>query len=252
MTTPVSVDGALRGEGLTRRYGAAVALDGVSTILRPGEIKVVIGPTGSGKSTLLRCLALIDAPDSGTVAVDERVFNFPGVFDSGSGVWPTVNLVFQDLALWPHLSLRENIELPLRLRAKRGQAFPGDHLEELMDYFRMGAFVDRYPDEVSGGQKQLAAVVRGMALKPKYLLLDEVTAAIDVEITADLLRMIRKIRKDGVGVLVVTHLLSFARASADSLLFLDEGRPVEEGPVTRLDDPRSDRLARFLERISLG
>lgn len=237
----------LEGKNLHKSYGDAKILNGIDIKIEPGTITTVIGPSGCGKTTLLRALALLSPPCSGEVCIDDRIFEFPGAASEKiSMVWPEVTVVFQQLFMWPHLTLRENAMLPLQSRG-----VDGAHkvVEDLITELGVIEFADRYPNEVSVGQRQLGALVRALALEPKYLLLDEVTSALDVEYIALVLGRLKKLRDCGVGILIVSHLLQFARNSADQVVFLVGGEVVERGPAPILDNPSTKRLAGFLGRV---
>ena len=211
---------------------------------KPGQITAIIGPSGSGKSTLIRALSLLDPPTSGSVELDGRRYDFPMLGGSrNSPPWPMLGVVFQQLFLWPHLTLRQNILLPLKLRGLvRVQA----RVRELIAHFELEEAAERFPNETSLGQRQRAAFIRALVLEPHYLLLDEITSALDVEHVGKVLNELRDIRSRGVSVIAVTHLLGFARRSADQVLFLDGGRIVEQGAPSILTAPQSPRLKQFL------
>lgn len=236
----------LAASRLTKHHGHVAALDDVSLEIRPGELTAVVGPSGSGKTSLLRTLALLEAPDSGLVSIDGVDYAFPSPGLRGAPApWPRVTVVFQQLFLWPHLTLRENILLPLRRRVRRADAL--SRLDSLVELLDMRHFVDRRPTQVSGGQRQRAALARALALNPTYLLLDEITSALDIEQSHALLSHLIQLRNNGIGILLITHMLDFVRAAADHIVFLDHGSVVEVGAPSRvLDTPVSPRLKRFL------
>ncbi len=237
----------LIGKDIYKTYGDKKVLTGVDTSIEPGQIAVMIGPSGMGKSTLLRVLSLLDPPDKGTVTVEGTVYSYP---KENNGVlpmpWPKLTVVFQQLFLWPHLTMRQNITLPLKL-AK--DCLKHDGIEELITLFGMEDFVDRYPNQVSLGQRQLAAIARAVALDPKYLLLDEITSALDIEYVSKVLGCLKKLRERGTGILLITHLIGFAKSAADQVIFLDNGAIVESGKPSVLSSPKSKRLAEFLSLV---
>jgi ABC-type polar amino acid transport system ATPase subunit len=233
----------IEARGLHKDYGGKPVLAGIDLSLRQGEITGIIGPSGGGKTTLLRALLLLNPPDSGTLAVDGQEYRFPLVADAPPKPWPRVTAVFQQLFLWPHLTLRDNIMLPLRCRKQRDAAAI---VAPLIETFGMAVFIDRYPNEVSGGQQQRAALVRALALQPAYLMLDEITSALDVEQAGILLTHLQELKATGIGILLITHHLGFLRRAADQVIFVDHGQVVEAGPPSMLAAPQSERLREFM------
>lgn len=262
----------LEGRKLIRTVGTRKIIDNVDLELLPGEISVIIGPSGSGKTTLLKLLAMLEPPDSGTIVVNEREYTFP----SDKKIpppWPLITVVFQQLFLWPHLTLFQNIKLPLTLRSgwkpglerrkNQQESVNAAHsvqdnsadsseqrrLEDLIELFDMGNFVHRYPNESSVGQRQRAALVRALVLQPEYLLLDEITSALDVEQISIILSYLKRLSKKGIGILIITHLLNFAREAADKVIFMDAGQIIESGGREVLDSPAHERVKKFLSVI---
>ncbi len=234
----------LKGEKIRKSFGDIEILHGIDIQVEPGTITTIIGPSGSGKSMLLRSLALLDPPTSGTVFIDEQAITFPRNTPIPTQfAWPRITVVFQQLFLWPHLTIRQNAVLPLR---SRGILSPEDRVDQIIKEFGISSLADRFPNEVSLGQRQLGAIARALALQPRYLLLDEITSALDIEYVAMILDRLKSLRNRGVGLLLVSHLIDFARHSADQIVFLDNGTLVEQGPPTILDNPKSSRLERFL------
>lgn len=237
----------LIGSALSKSFGHTKVLDRLSITVEPGRITALLGRTGVGKTTLLRALAMIDPPNSGAVGVDEVVFQFPREATTIVGPWPSVTVVFQDLFLWPHLTNRNNILHPLKLN-KFGDAV--DRLDVLAGELDLVDFLDRYPNEVSRGQRQAVAIARALALRPKYILLDEVTASLDIGRAARLADTLRLRANQGMGVMIITHQLAFARTSADRIAFMHDGAIVEEGPSSLLDFPGTESLRAFVSLIS--
>ena len=237
----------LVGNNIRKSLGGKEILHGVNITVEPGTITALIGPSGGGKTTLLRALSLLDAPDSGTVCVDDSVNTFP--IAHGCKVappWPRLTVVFQQLFLWPHLTLRENILLPVQNRRQKGDQ---DYLHELTELFGMQEFIGRFPNEVSLGQRQRAALARALVLDPAYILLDEITSSLDVEQVGAILAHLQTLRDRGIGILIITHLLGFARRASDRLIFLDDGVVLEAGGREILDAPRHERVQRFLSMV---
>ena len=231
---------------LNKTFGGNPALKSVNCAVEPGKITVVIGPSGSGKSTLLRAISLLDPPDSGTVTIDDVSYQFPvapgqRIFPSP---WPRVTVVFQQLFLWPHLTLRENILMPAR---RRGVPDLEERFRELVESFGMRGFVDRFPNETSVGQRQRAATARALILHPAYVLLDEITSSLDVESVAAILNHLIVLRERGTGILLISHMLGFAQQAADRILFLEDGKVVESGGTDVLQKSLNPRVQRFVE-----
>lgn len=237
-------DRRLSARGVSTVRSGRQLLSDVSLKIVPGQITALIGPSGAGKTTLLRALSLLDVPDAGHIDIDGKSFDFPQT--RGQKIappWPEVTVVFQQLFLWPHLTLRQNITLPLQKRRRENYTA---YLEHLIDTFEMREFIDRYPNQTSLGQRQRAALLRALVLKPRYVLLDEITSSLDVEQVACILTELKYLREQGIGILLVTHLLQFAREAADSIVFMEGGRVLESGGKDVLIEPKSERVKNFM------
>jgi len=237
----------LIARNISKMLGQKQVLTNVNASIIPGQITALIGPSGGGKSTFLRTLSFLDPPDSGSIKVDDETFAFPNKNGNNRPFpWPKVTIVFQQLFLWPHLTIRQNISLPGK--------DSNDHrsteiVDDLIEFFDLGEFAGRYPNQVSLGQRQRAAIVRALALCPKYLLLDEITSALDVEHVSKLLTHIKSLRDKGMGILLVTHLIGFAERAADQVIFMESGSIVEAGGTELLSSPKSKRLGQFLSLV---
>lgn len=238
----------LKAEKITKSISGRTILHDVDVAIELGKITVVIGPSGGGKTTLLRALSLLDPPDSGAISIGSNRYSFP-VQPENPYVppWPELTVVFQQLFLWPHLTLRQNIMLPLEQCRPRIKDLK--QVDEMISAFDMSHFIDRYPNQASIGQRQRVAIARALVLQPKYILMDEVTSALDVEHVSKTLTQLRMLRDRGIGVLLITHLLGFASTAADTFLFLDQGCVLESGPVAKLASPTNDRVRAFLSVI---
>lgn len=231
----------LLAKNITKKINGREILKDVSLSLESGEIVSVIGPSGAGKTTLLRAISLIDFPNSGALAIGENKYQFPmAQAESVKYPYPNLTVVFQQLFIWPHLTIRQNLTLPLRSN------FNEKHFDEIIGLFQMKSFLDRYPNEVSLGQRQRAAIARALLLKPKYLLLDEITSALDIEQSHLILSHLKQIAEKGVGIVFVSHALHFASKISSKVIFLDEGKVVEEGTGDILQNPKTERLKKFI------
>ncbi len=234
-----------------KSYGSTQVLLDASLKVSPGAATALVGPSGAGKSTLLRIAAKIERPDRGAVT-----FAPPGHGTTvASPFWPTVTVVFQQLFLWPNLDLRANITLPAR-RAKMDLG----RLSKLAAQLDLAHVLDRYPNQVSVGQRQRAAVARALLLRPAVLLLDEITSSLDAEQIERMLEVLKQFLADGGGIAAITHQLGFARTLVQhgpngGFVFLADGTVVESGAITEFDSPTTERFAVFrraMQRTSWG
>jgi polar amino acid transport system ATP-binding protein len=239
----------LSGVGLRKNLGGREVLHGIDMSLRPGKITALMGQSGSGKTTLLRALSLTEPADSGVVEVDGIRFIGADRNKWPKSPWPTVTVVFQDLFLWPHLTNRENVELPLR---EQGKAESASLMDEVCEDLGISCLMGRFPTEISRGQRQLVALARSLALKPRYLLLDEVSASLDVERSSTVGTLLRRNAAEGAGILVITHQALFAKSSCDHLAYMADGKIVEYGPPSILEDPQCEELKKFVASSALA
>jgi ABC-type polar amino acid transport system ATPase subunit len=236
----------IKCENLTKSFEGRKILNGINMTMEQGKITCLIGPSGGGKTTLLRALSLLEPADSGVMHIEGVRYDFPLDGPLRIPPWPDVTVVFQSLFLWPHMTLRENIMLPAkRLGIKDAE----DKLEDIVRFFEMEQFIDRYPNEASRGQQQRIALARGLMLHPKYIFLDEITSALDVEQVAKVLEYLQKLRDQGIGIFIITHLLGFAKRASDQILFLNNGVIEEAGGPEILERPKSERLKNFVQLI---
>ena len=240
-----SAQTVLSVEHLHKAFGDNVVLKDMSFEVKQGEVIVIIGPSGCGKSTLLRCLNGLEDIQGGTVKLHGEVVDGKG--KEIAKVRQKLGMVFQNYELFPHMKVIDNITLsPLKVQ-KRPKDEVVAEAEALLDRVGLLNKRDAFPRELSGGQKQRVAIARALAMKPEIMLLDEVTAALDPEMVREVLDVILDLAREGKTMLIVTHEMSFARAVADRVFFLDAGDIVEEGiPDDFFDNPKTERAQRFL------
>jgi polar amino acid transport system ATP-binding protein len=239
---------ALRIEGLHKSFGHLEVLRGVDLTVAEHEVVCLIGASGSGKSTLLRCINLLEPIDAGRIVVEGEEITAKGV--AVDRIRRRIGIVFQAFNLFPHMSVLDNVTLAPRRVLKVPPATAAADATALLARFGLADKRDEIPDRLSGGQQQRVAIVRALAMKPDILLLDEVTSALDPELVAEVLNVIRELAASGMTMVIATHEMGFARDIADRVCFLDAGTIVEEGPPAQiLSDPREPRTRQFLQRI---
>ena len=239
---------ALRIDGLHKSFGKLEVLRGVDLTLAEHEVVCMIGASGSGKSTLLRCVNLLEPIDRGRIEVAGEEVTARGV--DVNSIRRDIGIVFQAFNLFPHMSVAENVTLGPRKARRLSRAEAVAEADRLLERFGLADKRDEYPDRLSGGQQQRVAIVRALAMRPQLLLLDEVTSALDPELVAEVLDVIRELAEGGMTMLIATHEMSFARDVAHRVCFLDEGRILEEGtPEAIFGAPREERTQQFLQRI---
>lgn len=233
---------------LYKIYGDLHALDGVSTEIKKGEVVVIIGPSGSGKSTFLRSLNLLEEPSEG-------VIEFDGVDITDSKVDINIHrqrmgMVFQHFNLFPHMTILKNLTLgPVKL-LKMSKAEAEKQAMELLERVGLADRANAYPSQLSGGQKQRIAIVRALAMKPEVMLFDEPTSALDPEMVGEVLDVMQNLAKEGMTMVVVTHEMGFAKEAATRVIFMDEGKMIEENtPKNFFTNPKTDRCKDFLSKV---
>ncbi|MSR94368.1 amino acid ABC transporter ATP-binding protein [Clostridiaceae bacterium 68-1-5] len=238
----------IRVEGLQKQFGKMYALDNVSEEIKKGEVVVVVGPSGSGKSTFLRSLNLLEIPSSGHVY-------FEGVDITDKKVdinrhRQKMGMVFQHFNLFPHKTILENITLaPMKLLGKSRQEAE-EEAKKLLQLVGLEEKAGVYPSQLSGGQKQRIAIVRALAMEPEVMLFDEPTSALDPEMVGEVLELMKRLAKDGMTMVVVTHEMGFAKEVATRVIFMDEGKIKEQGkPKEFFENPRDERLQEFLSKV---
>lgn len=228
--------------------GSVQVLKGIDCDIAKGEKVVIIGPSGSGKSTFLRCLNLLEEPTKGDIIFEGTKINDPSV--NLDKVRAQMGMVFQHFNLFPHLTVRSNITLaPIRLKLA-GREEANETAMKLLRRIGLEDKADAYPNQLSGGQKQRIAIVRSLAMHPKVMLFDEPTSALDPEMVGEVLNVMKELAEDGMTMVVVTHEMNFAKEVANRVLFVDEGRILEENePYAFFSNPQHARTQDFLSKI---
>ncbi|MEX1343490.1 MAG: amino acid ABC transporter ATP-binding protein [Candidatus Limnocylindrales bacterium] len=239
---------ALRIEGLHKSFGELEVLKGIDLEVAEHEVVCLIGASGSGKSTLLRCINLLEPIEAGRVVVEGQEITARDV--DIDRVRRGIGIVFQAYNLFPHMSVVDNITLAPRKVLKRSGNQARDEAMALLRRFGLDEKADQYPDRLSGGQQQRVAIVRAMAMEPDLLLLDEITSALDPELVAEVLEVIRELAVSGMTMVIATHEMGFAGDIADRICFLEQGRILEDGPPSQVfGEPREARTREFLQRV---
>jgi len=239
---------ALRIEGLQKSFGPNLVLNGIDLSVASHEVICLIGASGSGKSTLLRCINLLERINAGRIILLGQDISRPGI--DQNAVRRHVGIVFQSFNLFPHMTVLRNITLAPVKALGLGRRQAEEEARALLDRFGLLDKQADYPDRLSGGQQQRVAIVRALAMHPQLMLLDEVTSALDPELVAEVLDVIRELAVGGMTMLLATHEMGFARDIANRVCFLADGRIVEDSPPAELfSNPKDERTQRFLRRI---
>ena len=235
-------------KNLSKSFGDHLVLNDISEHIHPGEKIVILGPSGSGKSTFLRSLNLLETPSAGTITFDGMEITDPKT--DIDAVRRQMGMVFQHFNLFPNMTIRKNITLaPVRTKLMT-QAEADAKATELLRRVGLEDKADAYPGQLSGGQKQRIAIVRALAMNPKVMLFDEPTSALDPEMVGEVLQVMRELADGGMTMIVVTHEMGFAREVASRVLFMDEGKILEQGsPDAIFNNPQHPRLKDFLSKV---
>jgi|TARA_Y100001970_G_scaffold219731_1_gene269664 glutamine transport system ATP-binding protein len=227
--------------------GGVHAVRGISFSVKEGESVAIIGSSGSGKSTVLRCINRLIEPTEGEVYLKDEQINTPHA--NINEVRSRIGMVFQSFELFPHLKVIDNITLGLIQVRGMAKAEAEKQALEVLERVDMLDRKDAYPGNLSGGQKQRVAIARSLAMKPEVMLFDEPTSALDPELIGSVLQTIRSLADDGMTMVVVTHEIGFARDVADRVVYMDEGVVAEEGPSSIINEPKTERMRKFLSSI---
>ena len=239
----------LKVRGLKKSFGNLEVLKGIDFDVMPQELVFIIGPSGSGKSTLLRCFNLLETPTEGSIIVDD--VDMQSESTNINQMRRSIGMVFQQFNLYPHLTVLGNITLALRKVSRKNRRLADEIAIKMLEQVGLLDKVDHFPSELSGGQQQRVAIARAMALQPKIMLFDEPTSALDPELVGSVLQVIKKLREQGMTMVVVSHEMRFARDAADRIVFIDEGKIIEEGtPENIFKNPTHSRTKAFVSEIT--
>lgn len=231
--------------GLRKSFGHNEVLKGITTKISKGEVIAVIGPSGSGKSTFLRCLNLLETHNAGSIKIDGKEIE-----QLESNLRKKIGMVFQHFNLFPHLTVLENITFAPQQVLKTSKKEAEKNALELLQAVGLSDKADAYPSRLSGGQKQRVAIARALAMNPEIMLFDEPTSALDPEMVKEVLQVMKNLVKTGMTMVIVTHEMGFAKEVADRVLFMDDGRLVEdEQPAIFFENPKTERAQVFLEKV---
>lgn len=260
-TDVTTTDALVRLQGIHKSFGSREVLKGIDLNVSRGEVVCILGPSGSGKSTLLRAVNFIEPPTSGFVHVADEIIGYrkdaqnPTVLrelreDQIADQRAKMGMVFQKFNLFPHMTVLKNITHAQTLVKGTGSAEATKIAQQLLEQVGLGDRGDSYPRQLSGGQQQRVAIARALAMSPELMLFDEPTSALDPELVDDVLSVMKKLAEEGLTMLVVTHEIGFAREVADRVIFMDDGRIIEQGPPSQvLLDPQEQRTRDFLSRV---
>jgi polar amino acid transport system ATP-binding protein len=235
-------------QGLHKSFGSNEVLRGIDLTVDDHEVVCLIGASGSGKSTLLRCINRLESIDAGRILLEGRDVTARGV--DVDAIRRRMGIVFQAFNLFPHMTVLDNVTLGPRKALHRPRAGAEADALALLERFGLAAKAREYPDRLSGGQQQRVAIVRALAMEPRLLLLDEITSALDPELVAEVLNLLRELARSGMTMVIATHEMGFARDVANRVCFLDAGRILEQGPPSQLlRAPQSERTLEFLRHV---
>ena len=238
----------IRLEGIHKWFGTLHVIKGVDLALQQRDVVVVIGPSGGGKSTLLRCVSLLEEPTLGRVWFEDR--DITDIRADLNEVRTHIGIVFQAYNLFPHMTAERNVTLALEKVLKLPSDEAHDRAMDQLAKVGMGHKAGAFPGQLSGGQQQRVAIARALAMRPKVMLFDEVTSALDPELVGEVLEVMIRLAGEGMTMMVVTHEMGFAREVGTRMLFLDDGKVGEEGePKEMFRNPKSDRLRQFLDKV---
>ena len=233
-------------KGLCKAFGDNLVLKGIDLEVADKEVVVIIGPSGSGKSTLLRSINYLDVPSKGKISIDGKELSSADI----NRVRAEVGMVFQRFNLFPHMTVLDNITLAPRKVRKTAREEAEKDARMLLEKVGLADKAEAYPEQLSGGQQQRVAIARALAMKPRLMLFDEPTSALDPEMVKEVLDVMRSLANEGMTMVIVTHEMGFAREVGDRLLFVDDGRIIEQGkPKEVFEHPKEERTKNFLSKV---
>ncbi len=233
---------------LKKSYGPLEVLKGIDLQVQKHHVVCLIGASGSGKSTLLRCINSLERIDSGTISIGGDIVSGPGV--DVDNLRRRVGMVFQSFNLFPHMTVLENISFAPKTLLKEPKAAAEERARLLLERVKLDHRANFYPDQLSGGQQQRVAIVRAIAMQPEALLLDEITSALDPELVAEVLDILRELAAEGMTMILATHEMQFAREVSNLVVFLEQGALLEQGPPEQIfGNPQQERTRAFLKQI---
>lgn len=243
----------LQAKSIFKRYHRFTAVNDISLNVKKGETVAIIGPSGSGKSTFLRCLNNLETVSDGTILIDNEPIVTDGKYVSEKIIrqrCKKMGMVFQQFNLFPHKTVLENvIEAPIIVN-KEDKSAAESYAQKLLADVGLSEKINSYPSQLSGGQQQRVAIARALAMRPELMLFDEPTSALDPELTGEVLSVIKNLAKEKTTMIIVTHEMSFARETADRIVFMDAGSIIEEGtPTDVFENTKTDRAKEFLKRV---
>lgn len=235
-------------DNITKSFGQLNVLKGITTNIGKGEVVAIIGPSGSGKSTLLRCINLMETPTTGTITINGQEITAPKA--DVMGIRQQIGMVFQHFHLFPHMTVLKNLTYaPMKVKGMSA-AEAEQKARELLTRVGLADKADVFPSRLSGGQKQRVAIARSLVMEPKIMLFDEPTSALDPEMVKEVLEVMKGLADSGMTMAIVTHEMRFAEEVSDRILFLDDGRLLEDTPPEEFfQKPRSERAKQFLEKV---
>jgi ABC-type polar amino acid transport system ATPase subunit len=229
----------ISAKNISRQIDKHLILDDISLTLLKGELNVVFGPSGSGKTSLCRCLSLLDIPNIGEIEIFDKLYKFPSKSKLKTSHFPRINFVYQQLFLWPHLTNKQNITIAVK--EKDNELF-----KETIELLEIEDILDRFPNEISLGQKQRVAIARALVLNPEFIFFDEITSALDIVQIKNIVKFIVKLKQKGIGILLVTHNIEYFQKIADKMIFMEKGKIIEMGTPKIITKPASKELINFL------